>query len=440
MFIFLELTLCTLFRRVHFRSTTESQSQNTYVSFPSPNDIIDWNNIGFLKKENVSSFQKRQQQVTRRQHSKKKKMGKKETTTEATPPVAEATTPQVQQKQTVSAPPNPQLVKAFRQWVQLFRAVHLAFHVLWLQVSLIVGRAFVSFVAGEIRSSNRKIVVMGDDAAVGVGDWVTIVNYPGINRRLNDTINKDVNTRLIGRGIFWNAFNGGKSGSTTEDWLPDRLKSQRTEARRWKLIGQYNLFESLFDPNIGEHRDADIVCMLLGMHDKASVSKEQEEDLSRSQRSKRVDDMEKGTGSITTFSPENYAPTRLNLKKILVELVKRNKCVLVATIPISPEVLSNESKQRQRDAHLARNDAIRLAVQDVQALLKGTEREGMVQLVDAYFSAFLADCFRFGGLYLGGRGYDKMTELFMEKLPALMRAVDKDRRIPTANAKFSLFI
>jgi hypothetical protein len=125
---------------------------------------------------------------------------------------------------------------------------------------------------------------------------------------------------------------------------------------------------------------------------------------------------------------------------MLVELVKRNKCVLIATIPISPEVLSNEAKQKQRDAHLARNEAIRLAVKDVQAILQGTEREGMVQLIDAYFSAFLTDCFRFGGLYLGGRGYDKMTELFMEKLPGLMRAIDKDRRIPTANRNFSLFI
>jgi hypothetical protein len=228
----------------------------------------------------------------------------KQTDANAAPaaPVVNSTPPTTQQAVAEPPKPNPQLIAALRRWVLLYRSVHLAFHVLWLQVSLVVGRMFVSFVAGEIRSSNRKIVVIGDDSAVGVGDWVTLLSYPGLNRRLNDVINKDVSTRLVGRGIFWNAFNGGKSGSTTEDWVPDALKSKRTTARRWKLIGDYNIFESLFDPNVGEHRDADIVCVMLGIHDKAVLAKEQEEDLSRSQRSKRVDDMERGTASIATFT------------------------------------------------------------------------------------------------------------------------------------------
>lgn len=295
------------------------------------------------------------------------------------------------------------IANAKKEWSNMISLLHFMFHGLWLQLYLMIGRIYISFVGGPITTYNRKIVIAGDDMALGVGDWVTFFSYPGLHRRLNDTINSDFSTRLTGRGVFWNAYDGGKSRSTTKDWLPERdVPASDKLKRKWKLIGARNIFESLFDPNVGEHRNADIVVLTIGNFDRCEPKE-----------------------------------TKQNLVKIIVELLRRNHCVVMLTMPMYPSKLKNKD---DRDLQRQRNEAIREAVASVQATLS-EERVPMLRLCDIERDAPLATDihYRFDGAYLSGRGYDTVVKPLQEQLIPLMRHVLIDRALPKVSKDLSHF-
>lgn len=305
------------------------------------------------------------------------------------------------------------------RWGQLFRSALLLAHILWIQAFLVLGRFYVSFVGGHINSFTRKIVVVGDDTALGLGDWVTVLSYPGIHRRLNDRINHDVMKRLVGRGVFWNAFDGGKSGSTTADWIPDRdmttthPNSQQAKLRRkWKLIGTRNIFDSLFDPNVGQHRNADIVVVCLGKYDTV----------------KKIDVVE----------------TQKNLRIIVSQLVKRNKYVIVCTVPPFPVLFQSTSRESQqadcptaRSQWRARNQAIMDLVPSIRQELP-RECQDMVHAADVC-KGLPPDVYRFDGAFLAGKGYDHVANSILEVLTPVMRLVDGDKGVLKASANYSHF-
>jgi hypothetical protein len=318
-----------------------------------------------------------------------------------------ATTANTNSSTAVATKPNP--------WVSLFHSFHLMIHMIWLQVALRWGRFYVSFVGGNISNFNRKVVVIGDEAALGVGDWVTMGSYPGIQRRLNDAINKDVMRRPVGRGIFWNAYDGGRSTSSTADWLPsgEVTKEIAQLKRKWRLVGTRNLFDSLFDPNVGEHRDADVVIILLGQHD-------------------RCDPVD----------------TKRNLIKIAVELLKRNKYVIVCTCPNYPYLLgvrdgqpASPNSSKLHAEHRARNAAIREVVPHIleHVLVDAKDRKGMIELVDLVLRPLPYNYFRFNGRFLSGRGYDEVTTDILTALTPMMRRVDQDKAVLKVSPTYSHF-
>lgn len=301
-------------------------------------------------------------------------------------------------------------------WVTMFHSFHLMTHMLWLQVALWWGRFYISFVGGSISNFNRKVVIIGDEAALGIGDWVTMGSYPGIQRRLNDAINKDVLRRAVGRGIFWNAYDGGRSTSSTSDWLPacEVTKEISQLKRKWRLVGTRNLFDSLFDPNVGEHRDAEIVIIMLGQHDRGDP-----------------------------------ADTKRNLIKIAVELLKRNKYVLICTSPNYPYLLgvrdgqpsASPNSSKLHAVYRGRNEAIREAVVHIRdhVLADVKDRAGMIELVDLVLRPLPYNYFRFNGQFLSGKGYDEVTSDILTTLTPMMRRVDKDKAVLKASPTYSHF-
>jgi hypothetical protein len=78
-----------------------------------------------------------------------------------------------------------------RGWADLFVTLYMAVHLFWIYFTAMVGRLHIEIVHGGTSSTAKQIVVIGDDLAYGVGDWATLMGYPGIHRRFNEQIAKD---------------------------------------------------------------------------------------------------------------------------------------------------------------------------------------------------------------------------------------------------------
>jgi hypothetical protein len=100
-------------------------------------------------------------------------------------------------------------------------------------------------------SLDRKFVHIGDDFALGVGDWALVMEDCGLNQYL----------RLKQPFLLsnWKKLNCGKFQSTSEDWLPGNP-----------------LFEKYFHPDSGIHINAEIVMITLGSCDVCSATQSSE--------------------------------------------------------------------------------------------------------------------------------------------------------------------
>ena len=95
----------------------------------------------------------------------------------------------------------------FVKYAKTYQLVHLALHLLWLNFHIrLVGQLITNFIYGPWSPTNRKVVIIGDDLALGVGDWVMLGRTPGIQGRLNKVLNKDEASRIIGRGVLWTSM------------------------------------------------------------------------------------------------------------------------------------------------------------------------------------------------------------------------------------------
>ena len=271
-------------------------------------------------------------------------------------------------------------------WSRLWFILHLAFHAVWLSLhNTIMGNWGESFVFGRTSHFNRKVVLLGDDLALGVGDWVQFLQTPGCHGRLNRKLNKDVHNRLVGRNVLWTAFSSGVAGSTTEDWLPS---AKRNPASRFWLFGQAkkkggrNIFQSAVG-EFGMHGDADVAVLIMGSRDLCDVK-----------------------------------DTVTNLEVILRALSReRGISTVVSTLPLPRALLRNpEAAIRWRH----RNNLISEMVKRVGEELGGktTALVGMDEFVKK------EEHFRFSGRMPSGAGYNAMGEALMAALTPVMRKVD----------------
>eukprot|EP01065_Artemidia_motanka_P032761 TRINITY_DN39744_c0_g1_i1.p2 TRINITY_DN39744_c0_g1~~TRINITY_DN39744_c0_g1_i1.p2 ORF type:complete len:305 (+),score=97.05 TRINITY_DN39744_c0_g1_i1:99-1013(+) len=166
---------------------------------------------------------------------------------------------------------------------------------------------------------HREILIVGDETAVGFGDWIVCSQTPGYGKTLR--------RELMGGGgrgpteirFTWNVFSVGHLHSTSDDWLPDQTKKpSRLPFLVWK-----NLFEDTFGPS-GRFADCDCVVLHVGLHDRHK-------------------------------DPEQ---TAANCMRIAEELIQRGKRVWISGMPVRGHM------DRIRHGWLLseRNQAIRQAV------------------------------------------------------------------------------
>ena len=273
-----------------------------------------------------------------------------------------------------------------RGWRELFLAVFLALHLVWIHTMTVFGRVYVDFVFGT--TYGRQIVVIGDDQAYGVGDWVTMFGYPGLHRRINEYIAQQQKKNALFRGTLWTAYCYATPGSTTADWLPNRMRDPKADRATC-------YFDQCFDKYIGKYnRGADIVCVMLGCRDRCE--------------------------------PEE---TVENLRCIIVELVKRGKYVLIGTLPMAPRIVKIHEANRR---FVARNQQIEAMVAEVHAELSTVAGYTGVFAIPLGRMAFEERMFRFGERFLSGPGYTRCASLFIDQLLPVMRSVEFRATIPKA--------
>lgn len=279
-------------------------------------------------------------------------------------------------------------------WFDTFQKLHIIAHMIWIKIHhFLFGELMIRFVYGTPSQMNRRIVVIGDDYALGVGDWVTMGKPPGLQRYINDHVEEFVkkkSARIVRQGVTWSATTTAISGSTAEDWLP-RSRRHCSDGRN---------FEGVFDANIGTDPDADIVCVLVGAH--------MHKGSSRPSATSNVNDTEK---IMEEFSS--------HVETICTELCRRGKYVLISTIPLSlvaaeDELLLNNNRLK--------NHMIRQVVSKLRRDMPDGCDAAQLTLIDTQDALKNAVHYRFGGRLVSGAGYMAMSRGF---LTAIVSCIDQ---------------
>ncbi|TMW60583.1 hypothetical protein Poli38472_000625 [Pythium oligandrum] len=138
--------------------------------------------------------------------------------------------------------------------------VRLYLALLWWQLCQWVVRfVYVNSLAPSSQFFH-KVVIIGDDFAAGLGDYVTMTSSAGLARHLKGVIagNDKVRHR-------WEIINAGIPGSFSQDWL---------------LNAPTKYFESVFSSN-KRTSDAEIVIVMLGSNESRAKSGENAKEISR---------------------------------------------------------------------------------------------------------------------------------------------------------------
>lgn len=82
----------------------------------------------------------------------------------------------------------------------------------------------------------RSVLCIGDGFIEGFGDRFVVGSLTGLCNRMNSTFKQEHKLRMV-----WQFINGGKYGSTTEDWLPSDRHSNY-----WKIVDRYPNVQVVF--------------------------------------------------------------------------------------------------------------------------------------------------------------------------------------------------
>eukprot|EP01061_Rhynchopus_euleeides_P021450 TRINITY_DN34986_c0_g1_i1.p2 TRINITY_DN34986_c0_g1~~TRINITY_DN34986_c0_g1_i1.p2 ORF type:complete len:324 (+),score=147.59 TRINITY_DN34986_c0_g1_i1:43-972(+) len=140
--------------------------------------------------------------------------------------------------------------KLFR-WYLLIRTV---VHGFWIMVNQLLWSDKL-FRTGRLR---RKVVIIGDEAALGFGDWIICSETPGFAKYITSEIKQGEHVRFQ-----WRAFSSSHIASTSDEWLPEH--EGKPSFLGWLCRGK-NLFEATFGEG-ARHADADAVVIMVGSHD-----------------------------------------------------------------------------------------------------------------------------------------------------------------------------
>ncbi|KXN68810.1 SGNH hydrolase [Conidiobolus coronatus NRRL 28638] len=130
----------------------------------------------------------------------------------------------------------------------LFVRIYYWFYIKYMQWSQWVfqptGKAYQKF--------EQKLVIFGDDHALGLGDKMSLGGLPGLADRLSFKLRNDQHIRQ-----FWHVFNFGKFKANTEDWLPSSSTT---------IAGHKNYFDNIL-VNDKRLEGFKLAVLLLGSND-----------------------------------------------------------------------------------------------------------------------------------------------------------------------------
>ena len=340
--------------------------------------------------------------------------------------------------------------EVINKYAKTYQLIHLALHLLWLNFHIrIVGQLITNFIYGPWSPTNRKVVIMGDDLALGVGDWVMLGRTPGIQGRLNTVLNKDEASRIIGRGVIWTAMTCAKAGSTSADWVPVSLmtkEQQKSFATKHRVDSApqakgASLFDKAFNSRVGNHKDADVVVIVVGSKDRCPM-KESVENIQKIASAL----MHLGKSVVVCTVPLGFAALQVQgvpamfreRNQLFHQMVRKLHSVDVmegSFLTVGP------GSREENDVVIRRPTA---AQQDPNTKKKSVDsilddgdynpahysnvqpRDSCTRVAIAPIAENLTKemYHRFGGKTLSGSGYTRAAEVIIEALVPVLRTVD----------------
>eukprot|EP01060_Flectonema_neradi_P002383 TRINITY_DN11456_c0_g1_i1.p1 TRINITY_DN11456_c0_g1~~TRINITY_DN11456_c0_g1_i1.p1 ORF type:complete len:307 (+),score=44.47 TRINITY_DN11456_c0_g1_i1:61-921(+) len=199
----------------------------------------------------------------------------------------------------------------------------------------------------------KKILVIGDDHAAGLGDWIICTQTAGVPKYLASEIQEGQHVRFK-----WLCCGAGHMKSTSADWLPTASKPAFMP---WSI--KKNLFTTVFET--GPHRDCSVVVIMLGSNDPGCDSEH----------------------------------TSKNVMTLAKELVGRGKRVFICTMPNKGYL--EAGKARKGWVITERNTEIKKAIEKHgdKHLLLGADLESFKR----------QELFSFTGKHFGSKGYKKLA-------------------------------
>jgi hypothetical protein len=297
-------------------------------------------------------------------------------------------------KKNDDAPPVIKAVKrSASRWSAFTQYLHLKIHLLWVLL-LVWGSNFSSrrlfrkgcrndaardktYHDGQHIQTTRKFVVVGDDFALGLGDWVTM------GHTLPPGFLKGMRIPMLGQLIPWHFFIFAYQNTSTRDWLPTPEKLLDA------LAGQKHLpiFEAAFHPTVGLHRDADVVVLSLGCMDRLPA--------------------------------EEVAK---HIVTICTALERRGKRVLVVP-PLVPYFAKSHEDPEVAKRLVRRIEAIEKAIRGAWPEQGRADTAVWVgPRLDVVVSGPLA--WRFGGRYPSGQGYRNWGRAYQDVVTNICRTVE----------------
>ncbi|KAI9146190.1 SGNH hydrolase-type esterase domain-containing protein [Paraphysoderma sedebokerense] len=150
-----------------------------------------------------------------------------------------------------------------------YYALRSYFHKYWILFNRFLFEPWVD----SKREFSHKIVIIGDEFALGYGDWVVFGGTPGLGSRITSLLQRETKIRQR-----WRVYNRGEIGSTSESWLPKAesvgfcfcrtsrtFVNRGTTCRPKKSRKEDNLFAKTFDNS--RYANADMVVILVGSND-----------------------------------------------------------------------------------------------------------------------------------------------------------------------------
>jgi lysophospholipase L1-like esterase len=218
----------------------------------------------------------------------------------------------------------------------------------------------------------HKVLVIGDDTAVGFGDWITCGARPGVCPPLQEILRRKRQLQHQ-----WTCVNAGVLGSTSDDWRPDAAESA-SSTRWWSPFGaslfnsdlasKGTLWKDVFDAP--RYNDAEIVVVCVGMNDHAATSVTVTAAAAvvvapgASAEAKKKKQKEHAAAAVALQRKslsDNPERSMANVKRMVTKLLAMGKRVFVCTTPLHPhgvrEGCSDADKQLWLDRR-ARNTLI----------------------------------------------------------------------------------